>query len=240
MGFTLIPVGSARFEPAPSLPWFDPSVVEQVQRSLVPSVEPAVVFTSLANAVVPALARRCSIAVRDEHGGAFAIRRPIVGDRTGSAPAASTRGVMVRAGALQAEFVGHPAYTISVWFLVDFGESPDTVAAVEMLASSMIVQSVDLVRCIRLEVALEQARTKVLNLETALESNRVIAQAVGILMASRRLTDVQSFDLLRDVSRRRRRKLHELAEDVARTGELDEGADQRPSVSRGSSPKASR
>jgi GAF domain-containing protein len=59
-------------------------------------------------------------------------------------------------------------------------------------------------------------------LEEALKTRDVIGQAKGILMASLKITDDQSFDLLRAASQRRNVKLRVLAEEVATTGELRE------------------
>jgi AmiR/NasT family two-component response regulator len=53
-------------------------------------------------------------------------------------------------------------------------------------------------------------------------SNRRIGAAIGILMASRKVTDDQAFDLLRAASQHTHRKLRDVAEDVIRTGELEE------------------
>jgi AmiR/NasT family two-component response regulator len=60
------------------------------------------------------------------------------------------------------------------------------------------------------------------NLQIALESNRRIGTAVGILMAHRRIRDSAAFELLRVASQRAHRKLREIAEDVVLTGALPE------------------
>jgi GAF domain-containing protein len=66
----------------------------------------------------------------------------------------------------------------------------------------------------------ERQRDRAANLEIALESNRHIGTAIGILMAREMLTSEQAFHRLRDVSQRRHRKLRDVAEEVARVGEL--------------------
>jgi GAF domain-containing protein len=58
------------------------------------------------------------------------------------------------------------------------------------------------------------------NLKLALESNRRIGIALGIVMAGRRCTDIQAFDQLREASQNRHLKLRELAEDIILTGSL--------------------
>jgi GAF domain-containing protein len=62
---------------------------------------------------------------------------------------------------------------------------------------------------------------KVENLERALETSRRIGAAVGIVMASRKVTYEQGFDLLRIVSQSSHRKLADVADDVMLTGVVD-------------------
>jgi hypothetical protein len=64
------------------------------------------------------------------------------------------------------------------------------------------------------------ARDRADNLTRALESNRDIGVAMGILMHQHRLTRDQAFDLLRVASQDSNRKLADVAADVAHTGEL--------------------
>jgi GAF domain-containing protein len=70
-------------------------------------------------------------------------------------------------------------------------------------------------------IALEAtyALDKAGHLEAALESNRKIGMAIGILMAEHKLTGHQAFDLLRTASQCNHVKLRELAEHVVLTGE---------------------
>ncbi len=58
------------------------------------------------------------------------------------------------------------------------------------------------------------------NLRVALETNRTISAAVGILMALRHLVYDDAFDLLVTVSQNHNRKLRDVAEAVIRTGLL--------------------
>ena len=58
------------------------------------------------------------------------------------------------------------------------------------------------------------------NLRVALETNRAISAAVGVLMALHHVTHDDAFDLLVRVSQHRNRKLRDVAEDVVRTGVL--------------------
>jgi hypothetical protein len=61
-------------------------------------------------------------------------------------------------------------------------------------------------------------------LTRALETNREIGVAMGILMANGRLTSPQAFDQLRTASQHFNRKLHDIAADVAVTGTLPRAA----------------
>ncbi|WP_185749116.1 ANTAR domain-containing protein [Humibacillus xanthopallidus] len=61
------------------------------------------------------------------------------------------------------------------------------------------------------------------HLRVALMTNRVIAAAVGILMALRQLTYDEAYALLLDCSQTRNRKLREVAADVLETGALPNG-----------------
>ncbi|GAA1902419.1 ANTAR domain-containing protein [Lapillicoccus jejuensis] len=78
----------------------------------------------------------------------------------------------------------------------------------------------------------EQLTTQVGNLRLALDSNRQIGMAVGILMALRGATESDAFDDLVQVSRTTNRKVREVAADVVQTGELPP-ADPHPGNSSG-------
>ena len=67
-------------------------------------------------------------------------------------------------------------------------------------------------------------RGKIAHLEVALVTCRRIGAATGVLMASRKITDVEAFEMLRIASQRENRKLRDVADDVLLTGALDEPA----------------
>lgn len=62
----------------------------------------------------------------------------------------------------------------------------------------------------------------VAHLERALDSNRRIGAATGIIMCRHDLTEDAAFARLRTVSQRSNRKLRDVADDVVMTGRLDE------------------
>ena len=64
------------------------------------------------------------------------------------------------------------------------------------------------------ETAVEKAESKAEQIRAALDSNRVIGTAVGIVMATYRLTAQQGFDLLVKASQNSNRKLRDIAADV--------------------------
>lgn len=69
-------------------------------------------------------------------------------------------------------------------------------------------------------IALSESEDRVAHLETALESNREIGAAIGVLMALHKVTQEQAFGMLRSASQRMHRKLREVASDVVEAGTL--------------------
>ncbi len=63
----------------------------------------------------------------------------------------------------------------------------------------------------------------VTHLDSALGTSRQIGTAIGILMASRHATSEKAFAMLRAASQRLNRKLRDVAQDVALTGEIPTG-----------------
>ena len=67
----------------------------------------------------------------------------------------------------------------------------------------------------------QRLNSAVANLTVALDTNRDIAAAVGILMAMHKLRYEEAFDLLRSLSQRHHIKLRALAQEVIETGSAD-------------------
>lgn len=65
------------------------------------------------------------------------------------------------------------------------------------------------------------ARDRAANLQRALSSNRRIGMAMGVLMATQKLTDDDAFTLLRIASQNTNRKLLDVADEVIATGALE-------------------
>jgi transcriptional regulator with GAF, ATPase, and Fis domain len=70
-------------------------------------------------------------------------------------------------------------------------------------------------------------RERAEHLERAVESNREIGMAMGVMMASGRQTPEQAFDVLRRASQRLNVKLRDVASTVVETGELPEPRNSR-------------
>lgn len=68
----------------------------------------------------------------------------------------------------------------------------------------------------------EDSAKKAETLETALETNRQIGVAIGILMQAHKITHDESFAMLRIASQHLNRKLRDIAADVTHTGTLPE------------------
>ncbi|MGW5237321.1 ANTAR domain-containing protein [Monashia sp. NPDC004114] len=79
---------------------------------------------------------------------------------------------------------------------------------------------VELIAELRAEGILSREQTA--HLEEALRSSRKIGAAMGILMASRRVSEDEAFDILRKASQNTNRKLRVIAEEVAHTGDISQ------------------
>lgn len=85
-------------------------------------------------------------------------------------------------------------------------------------ADAGLVATLDLLAQQAAELA--ELRTKVANLEFALQTNRRIGQAIGIIMARKLVTEEEAFTILQHLSQRDHRKLRDIAEVVVLTGEV--------------------
>lgn len=74
-------------------------------------------------------------------------------------------------------------------------------------------------------VELDRARHEVEQLRSALQSNRTIGVAIGVLMATRHVDRDTAFAMLRTASQRRNRKLRDVAADVEFAGRIPDHDD---------------
>jgi GAF domain-containing protein len=108
-----------------------------------------------------------------------------------------------------------------------FLEDSDTIGALNLysrkpaaFAELELTALDDLATHCAIALATAAEREQNQHLRAALETNRDIGVAVGILMASKLVTKQQAFDALRITSQHTHRKLHLVALDVIETGEL--------------------
>jgi hypothetical protein len=90
-----------------------------------------------------------------------------------------------------------------------------------VLAQLVVERAVAVIERERLADLVTAQQAQADNLRIALETNRQIGTAMGILMASRKLTSDRAFDLLRRASQHSHRKLHSLALEVIDTGTIE-------------------
>lgn len=88
------------------------------------------------------------------------------------------------------------------------------------IAELQAVGIVDRAVIVHLEADGAIDRDKIANLDIALASCRRIGAAIGILMATEKLTEDRAFGLLRAASQSRNRKLRDVADDVLLTGTI--------------------
>lgn len=84
----------------------------------------------------------------------------------------------------------------------------------------------------RLRALLSARQAKIDNLELALQSNREIGVAVGIIVATSRCSADQAFEVLRRVSQHSNRKIRDIAAEIGYTGEIPAAPPPRPSDTR--------
>lgn len=112
-------------------------------------------------------------------------------------------------------------------FLTAYSEAEVVMKAAEHGALGYLVKPVDIPQLIpAIEAGLARAadlsklRETERQLQTALNENREVSMAVGLLIERRRLTRQQAFDVLRTTARTQRRKIGEVAEEILSAAEL--------------------
>jgi PAS domain S-box-containing protein len=93
---------------------------------------------------------------------------------------------------------------------------PRRISLDEMIAADLLAQAFGL--AVDRVVALQRSADKQANLQTAVESHRLIGQAVGILVERHKILPGQAFDRLKQASQNRNLKLREVASRVIETG----------------------
>ena len=99
---------------------------------------------------------------------------------------------------------------------------PRRISTEEMIAADLLAQAFGL--AVDREIERQRSADKQANLEAAIQSHRMVGQAVGILVERHRLTPIQAFDRLKQASQNRNLKLHDVAARVIETGAEPESA----------------
>jgi ANTAR domain/GAF domain len=94
-----------------------------------------------------------------------------------------------------------------------FGDTPNALGE-ESLAQGTIMSAFASVA-----IAMAQERRRASNLELALDTNREIGKAVGLLMAEHNIGSEQAFEILRHASQSMNRKVRELAREIVSRSE---------------------
>ena len=197
---------------------------------LVASVEPAVVFSSLASVSVPMLADACLVTVAEDDDVAYRIGVPSAPDPATpewerGRPAGARVGQLARPGAVRTPIIATPSgrerdrdyrgVVVHQW-RDRHRPTPTDLAATQLIvhiAVAVITQE-------RLNQQIRQQQRTAQHLQYAVETNREIGAAIGILMATQQLNQTQAFDALRAESQHSHRKLRDVASDVVFTGTL--------------------
>ena len=193
------------------------------------SVEPAVVFTSVAQLAASEFSDTCEVAIEQDDGLAFLIARPGSASPDWTGPPVTRLSSTAPPGQLLSEHAlstpilapGHgdrPGYR---GVLIQRWRCHEPTRSDAALARMTVARAVTLIQRERAAAELEQSRHAVQNLQQALATSREIGAAVGIIMSSRRMTHSQAFELLSATSRARNLKVRDIAGEVVLTGVLE-------------------
>lgn len=204
-------------------------------RHMIPSIEPAVVFTSLASICAPALADECLVLVEEDGNTTYQISQPLPAARTAPDGVPDWSAASDRTGPDRTEqeitehWISTPILALPASEELNYrgvlvhrwhhGYHPTPTDAA--LAQVAVDRAVALISQERSADRLHTAELRTAHLQIGLETNREIGAAIGILMATHRLSQAQAFDQLRTASQHSHCKLREIADSVVFTGSLD-------------------
>jgi ANTAR domain len=199
-----------------------------LMRRLTPASEPAAVFKSLTRVLVPLVCDASSVWIRSAGQQPSHISFGVAGsDGYPCSPGPQdARTATSNSADLNGALLGEDTVVIPISPVIAEGQLPYrgvltmSFHGVRPTMTHVLVGHLLVERAISL-VQREQLVAKANNLYRALDSNRDIGAAMGILMARHQLTSDQAFDLLRRTSQRVHRKIVSIAADVIETGELD-------------------
>ena len=99
---------------------------------------------------------------------------------------------------------------------------PRRISTEELIAADLLAQAFGL--AVDRVIERQRSADKQANLEAAVNSHRLVGQAVGILVERHRILPSQAFDRLKQASQNRNLKLHDVASRVIETGAEPEDA----------------
>lgn len=195
-------------------------------RDIAASEEPAVVLSSLARASNPSFSDACAVELSEGTRPPFRVCFPMP-DETGFP--AGARPVQTAAGAplddmrsIVTTFAagsghGHPSFAgVVMHFWAESGPTEDDA----IIARLLVDRALAIVQNERLAQAIARDDNRTAKLAIDLITSRIEGEATGILMAGRHVTRAEAASLLRQASRERQRKLHEIAAGVVCAGDL--------------------
>jgi ANTAR domain len=195
------------------------------------SAEPGIAYGGLAAVCVPALGDTCVVELIEDGVAPYQVCRP--GEKITADPQGRI-GTMTRRMVTTGERSVRTADAVSVAIVGVGTAGPDFLGALTCtrrlgcppgraeshVLEVLVAHTTALLRAERLQARLDHSATHIDNLMRALESNRSIGMAIGILMADTKRTESEAFDALRRVSQYTNRKLRDVAADVLYTGAL--------------------
>jgi hypothetical protein len=205
-----------------------PADLAKLMRRLTPAPDPAAVFKSLTRAVVPLFCDASTVWLSSAGQQPSHISFRVAGSDGYEHSPIPLDAVAAEPGSadLEGGLLGEDSVVIPVNPVIAEGQLPYrglvtmSFHGVRPTLTHVLVGQLLVERAISL-VQREQLVAKANNLHRALDSNREIGAAMGILMARHQLTSDQAFDLLRRASQRAHRKIVSIAADVIETGELE-------------------
>jgi hypothetical protein len=184
-------------------------------RHMVRSVEPARMFSELAQVCVPAISDACTIDLVEEGGHRYRIRQPA--ENPYGAGGFAQRDLVAEAD-FSSDGAGGPRFSgvlACTWF--DGYRSGEADAA---LLGLLVDHTTALVEHERLTARVGELQTAPGNAALMLPSHQRVAAAVGILMVLHHLTAAQATDLLTRASQHTHLSIRGVADTVLRTGAM--------------------
>jgi hypothetical protein len=184
-------------------------------RHLVASVEPAVVFGSLARLCVPSFSDDCHIDVVERERAPYRVEG--VGERNLRVASELPRpSVGIR-------FHGSTWTTGSYAGLARFVWNTRAPTVYDHTVAGLLIdRAVAVITHERLEERIHVAEDVNSHLRTALQANRRICVAIGILMSNHAVTEDAAWEILRTGSQTSHCKISDIADDIVRAGCTDD------------------